>query len=181
VSEANEGGGEAQAEPIEETPAPASDLDAIREDRDRIRDQLLRIAADFDNFRKRSKRDVEEAERRSKEKVIVEMLPLVDNLERAVQSAATATNAAAVAEGVEMVLRSFGDIAERIGIVRVPSIGERFDPALHDAVQQVETDAHPPGTVLAEVVPGYRLGDKLVRAALVVVAKPPAVPPPAEG
>jgi molecular chaperone GrpE len=80
-----------------------------------------------------------------------------------------------------MVLRSFGDIAERIGIVRVPSIGERFDPALHDAVQQVETDAHPPGTVLAEVVPGYRLGDKLVRAALVVVAKPPAVPPPAEG
>jgi molecular chaperone GrpE len=146
------------------------------EERDRLKDQLLRTAADFDNFRKRSRRDVEEAQRRAQEETIRELLPIVDNLERAVQATDHAKDVEAVAEGIRMVLRSFDDVAARLGLDRLPALGERFDPNLHDAVQQVETDDHAPGTVVAEVQPGYALRGKLVRPALVVVAKPSTKP-----
>jgi molecular chaperone GrpE len=148
------------------------------EERDRLKDQLLRTAADFDNFRKRSRRDVEDAQRRAQEDTIRELLPIVDNLERAVQAAEQAKDADAVAEGVRMVLRSFDDVAARLGLERVAALGQRFDPNLHDAVQQVETDESPAGTVVAEVQPGYLLREKLVRPALVVVAKPSSKPAP---
>jgi molecular chaperone GrpE len=152
----------------EDAAAPATPEDPVA----RLKDQLLRTAADFDNFRKRTRKDVEEAERRGREEVLREILPIADNLERAVAAADTAQDPAAVAEGVRMVLKQFEDSASRLGLERVPAVGEKFDPTLHDAVQQVETDEHPPGTIVAEVVPGYRLGDRLLRAALVVVARP---------
>ena len=161
---------------------PASEVDSALAERDRLKDQLLRTAADFDNFRKRTRRDLEEAERRGKEESIREILPIIDNLERAVAAAEEAPSAQAVAEGVEMVLRQFEDASQRIGLSRVASVGERFDPSIHDAVQQLETSDHPVGAVVAEVVPGYKLGDRLLRPAMVVVAKPPAAmsssPPP---
>lgn len=143
------------------------------EERDRLKDQLLRTAADFDNFRKRARRDVEEAERRGREEALREVLPVIDNLERAVSAADSAKDVQAVVEGVRMVLKMFEDVAGRIGLERVQSIGERFDPNLHDAMQQRETDEHPPGTIVQELVPGYRLGDRLLRPALVIVARPP--------
>ncbi len=148
--------------------------DPIGVERDRLKDQLLRTAADFDNFRKRARRDVEEAAKRSREQTLLEVLPLVDNLERAVEASSSAVDVAAVADGVRMVLRSFQDIADRMELSRVPAVGAKFDPNLHDAVQQVETDEHPPGTIVSEVMPGYRLGEKLLRAAMVVVARPPS-------
>jgi molecular chaperone GrpE len=106
------------------------------------------------------------------------MLPIVDNLERAAHAMVGVTEAAAVAEGVHMVLRGFEDIASRLGLKRVPTLGQRFDPTCHDAVQQTETDEHEPGSIVAEVVPGYYLGERLLRPALVVVAKP--LTPPKE-
>ena len=147
--------------------------DPVVTERDRLKDQLLRTAADFDNFRKRARRDVEDAAKRSREQTLLEILPLVDNLERAVEASGSAADVAAVADGVRMVLRSFQDIADRLELTRVPAVGARFDPNVHDAVQQVETDEHPPGTIVSEVMPGYRLGEKLLRAAMVVVARPP--------
>lgn len=139
-----------------------------------LKEQLLRTAADFDNFRKRARRDIEDASRRSKEQAVSEILPLVDNLERAVDSATGATDVEAVTSGIKMVLRSFSDIAGRLNLERIESVGQIFDPNLHDAVQQVETDEHPPGTIVTEITPGYRLGPKLLRAALVVVSRPPS-------
>ncbi len=168
---ADGGAGEAPAVSPEE-----AERIALIEERDRLKDQLLRTAADFDNYRKRSRRDVEEAQRRAQEETIREMLPVVDNLERAVQASEQAPDVNAVAEGVRMVLRGFDDIAQRLGLTRIAAAGERFDPSVHDAVQQVETSDLPPGTVIAELVPGYVLRDKLLRPALVVVAKPPAKP-----
>ncbi|MEM9190107.1 MAG: nucleotide exchange factor GrpE [Myxococcota bacterium] len=156
---------------------PVSAADALAAERDKLKDQLLRTAADFDNFRKRTKRDLEEANRRGRDDILREVLPVIDNLERAVQAADSATDAKAVADGVRMVLRQFEDTAKRLGLERIQSEGERFDPNLHDAVQQIETTDHPAGSIVAEVVPGYRLGDKLLRAAMVVVAKPPAAAP----
>ena len=138
----------------------------------RIRDQLLRTAADYDNFRKRSRRELEDAQKRGREELLRDLLPVFDNLERAVLHASQASDAKAVADGVQMVLKQFADTLGRIGIKRVPTVGSPFDPTLHEAIQQLETDQHPPGTIVAEVQPGYALGDRLVRPAMVVVAKP---------
>jgi molecular chaperone GrpE len=156
-----------------EATGPEAELAKIREERDKIRDQLLRTAADFDNFRKRTQKDLAEEKKRAKEDVVREFLPVIDNLERAVSAATTASDITAVVEGVRMVLKLFEDQAGRLGLTKVKAVGERFDPALHDAIQQVETDEHPPGTVISEVVAGFRLGDKLVRPAMVVVARKP--------
>jgi len=159
--------------PEEEATSEESELDKARKERDRMREQLLRVAADFDNFRKRSRKEIEEVRRRSIEDTLREVLPIVDNLERAAEAMGSATEVAAVVDGVHMVLRGFEDVASRLGLTRVESVGQQFDPTCHDAMQQQETDEFPPGTVVSEVVPGYYLGERLLRPAMVVVAKPP--------
>lgn len=160
-------------EPGEEAEDEPTDLEKAHKERDRMREQLLRIAADFDNFRKRSRKEIEEVRRRTVEDTLREVLPIVDNLERAADAMTGATEVSAVTEGVQMVLRGFEDIAGRLGLKRVPTVGHLFDPACHDAMQQEETNEHAPGTIMAEVVPGYYLGERLLRPAMVVVAKPP--------
>jgi molecular chaperone GrpE len=155
-------GGEAAADPLEEARAETA----------KIRDQLLRTAADYDNFRKRTRRELDDAQKRGREELLRELLPVFDNLERAVVHAGQASDAKAVADGVGMVLKQFADTLGKVGIKRVPTVGSPFDPAQHEAIQQLETDEHPPGTIVAEVQPGYAMGDRLVRAAMVVVAKP---------
>ena len=155
-----------------------SELAALTAERDKLKDQLLRTMADFDNFRKRARRDAEDALRRGREDSLRDVLPIVDNLERAVEASRGATDVAAVISGIEMVLRSFDDVAGRMGVTRVEAAGERFDPTLHDAIQQVESAEHPPGTVLTVVVSGYRIGERLLRPAMVVVAKAPSAPQP---
>ena len=163
--------GEAQLSPMEELEA----------ERAKLKDQLLRTAADFDNYRKRARKDVELAERKGKEAVLREILPVIDNLERAVAASADAVDVQAVRDGVNMVLKSFEESAARLGIERVESVGQRFDPNLHDAFQQVETDEHVPGPVVQEYQPGYKMGDKLLRPAMVVVARKVPEPKTEEG
>jgi molecular chaperone GrpE len=85
-----------------------------------------------------------------------------------------------IVDGVRMVLKLFEDTAERMGLTRVPSVGERFDPAVHEAIQQQENAEHPPGTIVSEIVPGYRFGQRLVRPAMVVVARKPSEPKESE-
>ena len=160
-------------ETAEEAEDERTDVEKALAERDRMREQLLRIAADFDNFRKRSRKEIEEVRRRTVEDTLREVLPVVDNLERAAGAMTDATEISAVTEGVHMVLRGFEDIASRLGLKRVATVGNLFDPACHDAMQQEETDKHAPGTILAEIVPGYYLGERLLRPAMVVVAKPP--------
>jgi molecular chaperone GrpE len=156
----------------EDSDRPPDPLEQARADTARIRDQLLRTAADYDNFRKRTRRELDDAQKRGREELLRELLPVFDNLERAVVHAGQASDAKAVADGVGMVLKQFGDTLARIGIKRVPTVGVSFDPTVHEAIQQLETDEHPPGTIVAEVQPGYIAGEKLLRAAMVVVAKP---------
>lgn len=142
----------------------------------KLKDGLLRTAADFDNFRKRTRREIDDARKSGREELLKELLPVFDNLERAIQSAKSASDIKSMAEGVSMVLRQFVDTLGRSGITRVPTIGATFDPQIHDAIQQVESDEHPPGTVVAEVQPGWMQGERLIRAAMVVVSRPKAAP-----
>jgi len=144
-------------------------------------DKFLRSAADLENHRRRSKRDLDDARAESKTRVLKEMLPVVDNLERALQHAeegAKGTEPAAIIDGVKLVLRQFTSAFERCDVTAVQADGQPFDPNLHEAISQQETDAHPPGTVVTVLQRGYKLGDRLLRPALVVVAKAPSAPEP---
>lgn len=159
--------------PAEAEVTPPDPLEEARAETARMRDQLLRTAADFDNYKKRARRETQDAERRVREDFLRDLLPVFDNLERAVQHGALASDVKSFAEGINMVMRLFGDTLGRLGVERVSAVGQPFDPALHEAVQQLETTEFPPGAVAAEVQAGYRMGDRLVRPAMVVVAKPP--------
>ena len=160
------------ADPPSVDPAAEVDpLEAAKAEVAKLRDQLLRTAADFDNFRKRSRRELADMEKRAREDLIKELLPVFDNLERATAHAETATDVKALADGIGLVKRQFLDTLSKIGIERIKAQGEQFDPAFHEAVQQFETADHAPGTVIHEVQAGYMQGDKLVRPAIVVVAK----------
>lgn len=144
----------------------------VAREKDALKEQLLRTAADFDNFRKRVLREKEELARRAKEETIREMLPVVDNLERALQAAATGNAGSAIVDGVNMVLAHFREsVCGNLQLERIEAVGQRFDPNVHEAVQQ-EASAEAPGSVIRELVAGYRLAGKLIRPAMVVVAKP---------
>jgi molecular chaperone GrpE len=181
----SEGGEPTEASPTAGTPStrppPPETLEQALAELGRMKENWLRTAADFDNFRKRSRREIEDARRGGREDLLRALLPVFDNLGRAIQSAARSTDVKAMTEGLSMVDRQFVDALGREGIGRVPTVGRAFDPTVHDAIQQVETDEHPAGTVLAEVQPGYTQGERLIRAAMVVVAKAKATAPPEEG
>jgi molecular chaperone GrpE len=149
-------------------------LGAAQQEVARLKDQLLRTLADFDNFRKRSRRENVDAEKKGKEEVLRDLLPVFDNLERAMTHTETASDVQSVADGLKMVFRQFTDTLSKMGVERIPAVGQPFDPSLHEAIQQLETPDHPPGTVAAEIQGGYRAGDRLIRPAMVVVAKAPS-------
>lgn len=155
-----------KAEPTTEQKLTEAHAEAAR-----LRDQLLRTAADFDNFRKRARRDETDATKRGREGLLKDLLPVFDNLERAVQHAEGAQDVKAVADGLRMVIKQFVDTLDRAGIKRVATVGQVFDPTKHEAIQHMESAQHPAGVVVAEVQPGYAMGDYLLRAALVVVSK----------
>jgi molecular chaperone GrpE len=157
-----EGAAAAEVDPLAEAKAEAQ----------KNKEQWMRTAADFDNFRKRARREIDDARRGGREDMLKEFLPVFDNLERAIVSAQRAQEVKAVADGLNMILRQFIDTLGRVNIAKVPTVGKEFDPTVHEAIQQVESDEHTPGTIVAEVQPGYVQGDRLVRPAMVVVAKP---------
>lgn len=154
-----------------EAKTPEDALAAAQAEAQKMKDNWIRTTADFDNFRKRTRKELEDNRKAGKEELLKDLLPVFDNLERAAQSALRAQDVKAVAQGLEMVLRQFVDTLVRTGITKVPSVGHPFDPQVHEAIQQAESD-EPQGTVIAEVQPGYVQGERLVRAAMVVVAKP---------
>lgn len=160
-----------------EAPAAPDPVAAANTERDKMKEQLLRTLADFDNYRKRTHREKQDEYRRGKEDVLRDLLPVFDNLERASSSARPDADVAAIAKGVQMVIKLFEDTITRIGAKRVVAVGTPFDPNVHEAIAQVESE-HAAGTVAQELVAGYQLGDRLLRPAMVAVSKGPAAAPP---
>jgi molecular chaperone GrpE len=138
-------------------------------------DRYLRSAADLENLRKRQKREIEDAKVEAKSRVLKEMLPVVDNLERAIEHATAQSGTNSIVEGVQLVLRQFMTAFERLDVLPVDAAGQPFDPNVHEAISQQESDAAP-GTVVQVLQRGYKIGlppnDRLLRPSLVVVAKP---------
>jgi molecular chaperone GrpE len=138
---------------------------------------LQRLAADFDNYRKRALREQESLVARAHERLVRELLPVVDDLERALEAAAKHEEAK-LEEGVRLVYRELEQVLAREGLVEIETDG-RFDPHVHEALLAQPSEAEE-GSVIQVVQKGYRLGDRVLRPARVVVASPPADTPPAE-
>lgn len=134
-------------------------------------ERYLRQAAELDNFKKRTARERDEAIRFANEALIKDLLPVVDNLERAVAHASGGGNGNPLVEGVEMVLKGLLDVLMKHGVVQITALGQLFDPSKHEAMAQVESDTHEPNSVVDELHKGYMLRDRLLRPALVSVAK----------
>jgi molecular chaperone GrpE len=150
-----------------------SELDEARRKAEEYRNDLLRLAADFDNYRKRVARDSESLAQRAGESIVSDLLPVLDNLERAVD-ASEHHEEAAVMEGVVRVRQQLADLLHRRGLEEIEAeAGETFDPHVHEALGQ-QASEHPEGTIAAVWQRGYRLGDRILRAARVVVSSGPA-------
>lgn len=152
--------------------ALVSELRATTTERDEYKDQLLRARAEFENFRKRVARDADQNRRLAAANLIRELLPAADNLDLALQHVADPDDS--LAQGVRMVLRQFTEALERAGLTTIPAAGESFDPNIHEAVMQQNSDDVAAGTIITEFQRGYRLGDQVLRPARVVVSSGPA-------
>ena len=138
-------------------------------------DRFVRAVADLDNFRKRAQRERADSLRFGEESLIRDLLPAVDNLERAVQHA-EGGNGKPLVEGVSLVLRSLLDVLEKHGVTRIEARGQVFDPARHEALARVERPDEEPNRVVDQYQPGYFLHDRLLRAAQVTVSVRPDKP-----
>ncbi len=155
-------------------------LEAAREEADELRDAALRAQAETENVRRRATRDVENAHRFALERFAKDLLAVADSLEKAVESAATAQDAAAVAEGVQLSLKLFLDTMSRNGIEQVDPLGEPFDPSQQEAMAAVVNPDAEPNSVMEVIQRGYLLNGRVVRAAKVIVSKAPPDEPPGE-
>lgn len=150
----------------------APDDEAAAEQPDERDARYLRLAADFENFKRRKAQEITDLRRYESEDAALALLPVLDNLRRAVEHAGEAGAEDFFVSGLELVVREFETALERIGITPVPAVGERFDPAIHNAIAAEESDDVEHDTVVAELVPGYRLHDRLLRPAIVRVVRP---------
>lgn len=135
-------------------------------------DRLLRVAADFENFKKRAAKEKEDWLKFANEDLIRSILPFIDNLERAVNHAEKVVDTSVLIEGIRLTLQQIHQTLNRFGLVPFESVGKPFDPERHEAMLMVETDQHEPNQVVEEFQRGYLLNERLLRPATVSVAKP---------
>jgi molecular chaperone GrpE len=161
--------------------AVMEDLDALRaraeqaeRDRDELRDLARQTRADFENYQKRMQRDLAQERRYAHSPLAAELLPALDNLDRATAAAKQAGETGPLVQGVGMVQSQILDALRRHGITRIEALGQPFDPNLHQAVMQQPSASVPAGTVLQVLEPGYLIHERVLRPARVVVSAAPA-------
>jgi molecular chaperone GrpE len=136
-----------------------------------LNDRYVRLAAEFENYKRLSQRDQRDQIRYGNEQILKELLPVVDNMERAIKAATdSAGNGSALIQGVDLTLKQLVGALGKFGVQAIESVGQPFDPTLHQAVSQIPSDAVPEQHVAAEYQKGYRLHDRILRAAMVGVS-----------
>jgi molecular chaperone GrpE len=161
-------------EPVEDVQTAESPAENSAEDEvAQLRDRLLRLTAEFDNYRKRSIREKEEYRKFAVEGLIVELLEVHDNLERALDSAKQISDVQSIITGVDMVFKQLSSILEKEGLEKIECAGAEFDPHLHEAVLHIESLDHDDNTVMDVCKSGYCLNSKVIRPAMVTVSKKP--------
>ncbi len=147
-----------------------TEIKKLTEEKDEVYNRLLRLQAEYDNFKKRSQKEKEADRKYKSQDLINELLPALDNFERALQVEVTETNSSLI-DGITMVYRQLQDALKSQGVEVIDSEGQSFDPNLHHAVMQMEDDEKEPNTVVEELQKGYMLKDRVVRPAMVKVNK----------
>jgi molecular chaperone GrpE len=137
------------------------------------KDRMLRAMAEADNVRRRAQRDADERVRYANESLVRELIPVLDNFDRALASARVAGGAESVVAGIELTQRELLRVLERAGVSRYSAVGQPFDPTRHEAIARVVSVDATPDTVVSETAPGYALQGRVVRPALVAVAAAP--------
>ncbi|HEX6284311.1 MAG TPA: nucleotide exchange factor GrpE, partial [Pyrinomonadaceae bacterium] len=155
--------------------ATRSELKRVEAENAELKNQLARRQADFENFRKRVERERSETYNRVAADIAAKLLPVSDNLKRALEAEASVEAAESdefrhFLSGVDLIWKQLHGVLEALGVKPIPAVGEPFNPHVHEAVVTEATDEYEPDTVMQEIVTGYRLGDKLIRPALVKVA-----------
>jgi molecular chaperone GrpE len=170
--------------PRPEPAASDAEVGALAQELAEAKDRTLRLAADFDNFRKRALKEREEAHHFGHQNLVKDLLPSVDNLERAVDHARRGGEGsfAGLLEGVELVLRELHAVLAKHGVTPIEALGQPFDPSLHEAMAQIPDGSKPANTVVEVFQKGHQLRGRLLRPARVVVSRPPqgAAPDPDE-
>ncbi|MBW1647458.1 MAG: nucleotide exchange factor GrpE [Deltaproteobacteria bacterium] len=146
-------------------------LEAARNEARENYERLLRVSAEFDNYKKRSAREVQEYRKFANESLLKELLPIIDSLERALAVPAEAQNEKGLREGLDLTLKQIHKLLERFGVSPIEAEGQPFDPAYHQAMMQEQSDEVPENVVLRQMQKGYAIHDRLLRPAMVVVAK----------
>lgn len=160
------------AESADDGPASLSDqLAAALAERDANYERFLRSQAEFDNYRKRIQREVDEERKFAALPFVRELLPAIDNLRRAADAARAVDENSDLVKGIDLVLQQIEQSLSRHGVTAIPAVGEAFDPHLHEALTQMPSADHPPLTVLQELERGYKLHDRVVRPGKVIVSQ----------
>jgi molecular chaperone GrpE len=160
-----------EGEPVEG--APVEDLEKLRADLLKFQDLALRSQADLDNFRKRMLREKEESIRYANAGLLEKLLPVLDSFELGLQAAAQSEQAAELHQGFSLVQKQLQDFLREQGVEPIEAVGAVFDPNLHEAVSQMTSADHPEGQVCQQIRKGYRLRERLLRPAMVIVSKGP--------
>ena len=155
----------------EETPSENNaELDKLKEYFDKLNNQYLRLAADFDNYRKRQEQEKEALLKYGAESTLKKMIEVLDNFERGLKAIETVEDCEKVKECYNLAYKNFKDVLTKAGLEAIKAEGETFDPNFHEAVMQTPSTEHPEHTIIAELQKGYKLGDKVLRPTLVNVA-----------
>lgn len=148
-------------------------LEGLQNERNEINNQLLRTMADFQNYRKRTEQEKSLVRQYATESLIMTLLPVMDNFERTVKAAENGGSMESLVGGVKAIDKQIKIIVEQQGVSRIPAVGQKFDSDLHEALALVPTDEFEEETIIEEIEPGYRMGDKVIRHAKVRVATAP--------
>jgi molecular chaperone GrpE len=163
-----------ESEAAQAQPTLDPEVQAARDEAEATFARYQRLAADFENYKRRSRQDLSDRTQFANEELLRKLLPLRDNLQRALEHAPEGIDRNWF-EGIKMVVRQFDDVLQAQGLSTIPSVGEKFDPAQHEAIASEETDEHEEGTIVEEMQPGYRLHNRVIRPTLVKVAHPRAL------
>jgi molecular chaperone GrpE len=155
------------------TEVTAAEVEDLRRQLAEKQDRLLRALAEVDNVKRRTQREREDYVRYANEGLVRDLLPIIDNFDRALEAARATQEAAKVVDGVALIQRELLKVLERVGVTRYSAVGERFDPNRHEATGRVVSAHQPPDTVVAELGAGYMLNGRVLRPAQVLVAAAP--------
>ena len=153
------------------TDKPAAELVKLKDENARLNDQLLRKAAEFENYRKRTEREFLDRVQNANERLISDLLEVLDDFDRSLNHAEESDNSESLIQGLELIYKKMYAKLEKEGLKPIIAVGEEFDPEKHDALMQMESNDHPSGIIIDEHLKGYELNEKVIRHSQVIVAK----------